>query len=112
MRYLVVLLLLVSNCFMTYAWYGHLKDFRHKPLLFVVLFSWGVAFMEYLVQVPANRWGSAFYNTTQLKTIQEVMSLLVFVLFSVFYLKESFHWNYLVGFVLIGLGAFMIFYKW
>lgn len=112
MRYLIVLLLLASNCFMTYAWYGHLKDFKHQSLLFVILFSWGVAFFEYVVQVPANRWGSALYNTTQLKTLQEVIGLTVFVLFSVFYLKEPFHWNYLAGFVLIALGAFLIFHRW
>lgn len=111
MRYAVVFLLFLSNCFMTYAWYGHLKDFRHKPLLFVILFSWGVAFFEYFVQVPANRWGSAFYNAVQLKTIQEVVSLTVFMLFSVFYLKEQFHWNYVPGFALIVLGAYIIFQK-
>jgi uncharacterized protein len=111
MRLAIVALLFLSNCFMTYAWYGHLKDFKHKSLLFVIFFSWGVAFFEYVLQVPANRWGSAWFTSTQLKTIQEVVSLTVFVLFSYFYLREPFHWQYLLGFALIGLGAFFIFYK-
>jgi uncharacterized protein (DUF486 family) len=96
---------------MTYAWYGHLKDFKSKGLFFVIFFSWGVAFFEYFLQVPANRWGSEHFNATQLKTIQEVVSLTVFMLFSVLYLKEPFHWNYVVGFIFIVLGAYIIFMK-
>ena len=112
MKYVIILMLFLSNCFMTYAWYGHLKDFKHKGLLFVVMFSWGVAFFEYLIQVPANRWGFEYYNAVELRTIQEVVGLVVFALFSVFYLRQPFQWNYAVGFVLIGLGAYMIFKKW
>lgn len=109
MRFTVVILLLISNCFMTYAWYGHLKDFKDKPLFYVILISWGIAFFEYMVQVPANRWGSTIYNPVELKTIQEVISLLIFMLFSVFYLKQPFQWQYLAGFTLICAGAYLIF---
>ena len=109
MRFTVIILLLISNCFMTYAWYGHLKDFKDKPLFYVILISWGIAFFEYMVQVPANRWGSAIYNPVELKTIQEVISLLIFMLFSVFYLRQPFQWQYLAGFTLICAGAYLIF---
>ena len=97
---LPVLLLTVSNIFMTFAWYGHLK-FKAAPILLVILVSWGIAFFEYCFQVPANRIGHEFYSAAQLKTIQEVITLLVFSVFSVAYLKEEFKWNYLVGFVFI-----------
>lgn len=104
-------LLLASNIFMTFAWYGHLK-FKTAPLLVVVLVSWGIAFFEYVLQVPANRVGYGYFNAAQLKTIQEILTLSVFAVFSVVYLKEPFSWNYVVGFALIAAGAFFIFHKW
>ncbi len=106
-----ICLLLISNIFMTFAWYGHLK-FRSSAIWSVVLASWGIAFFEYCFQVPANRIGYDVYNAAQLKTIQEVITLVVFSFFSVFYLKEQFKWNYLVGFALIILAVFFIFKKW
>jgi uncharacterized protein (DUF486 family) len=96
---------------MTFAWYGHLK-FRDKPLFLVIIASWLIAFLEYLFQVPANRIGYGQFNAAQLKTIQEVITLVVFSVFSVFYLKEDFRWNYVVGFGLIALAVFFIFKKW
>ncbi len=108
---LPILLLTVSNIFMTFAWYGHLK-FKAAPIVLVVLVSWGIAFFEYCFQVPANRIGHEFYSAAQLKTIQEVITLLVFSVFSVAYLKEEFKWNYLVGFVFIIFAVFFIFKKW
>ena len=102
------LMLVASNVFMTFAWYGHLK-FKSYSLPLVIMVSWGIAFFEYWLAVPANRWGSAVYTTAQLKTIQEVITLLVFAAFSILYLKEPMTWNYLVGFVLVALGAFFIF---
>ena len=113
-----ILLLVASNIFMTCAWYGHLKMkqqfswFEHLPLIGVVLFSWFLAFFEYCFQVPANRIGSSVYSAAQLKTIQEVITLLVFSVFSVLYLKEEFKWNYLVGFIFIIFAVFFIFKKW
>ena len=106
-----IIMLTISNVFMTFAWYGHL---RHKStaLWIVILVSWGIAFFEYCFQVPANRIGHGVYNAAQLKTIQEVITLIVFSVFSVLYLKEEFRWNYLVGFVFIILAAFFIFKKW
>jgi uncharacterized protein (DUF486 family) len=106
-----VVLLTVSNIFMTFAWYGHL---RHKSaaLWLVVLASWGIAFFEYCFQVPANRIGHGFFTAAQLKVMQEIITLCVFVVFSVAYLKEEFKWNYLVGFAFIILAAFFIFKKW
>ena len=106
-----IFLLLISNIFMTFAWYGHLR-FRSSALWTVGLVSWGIAFFEYCFQVPANRIGYDVYNAAQLKTIQEVITLVVFSFFSVFYLKEQFKWNYLVGFALIILAVFFIFKKW
>ena len=106
-----IFLLLISNIFMTFAWYGHLK-FRSSALWIVVLVSWGIALFEYCLQVPANRLGYGVYNAAQLKTIQEVITLIVFSFFSVFYLKEQFKWNYLVGFCFIILAVFFIFKKW
>jgi len=106
-----IFLLLISNIFMTFAWYGHLK-FKSSALWAVILVSWGIAFFEYCFQVPANRIGYSTYNAAQLKTIQEVITLVVFSFFSVFYLKEQFKWNYLVGFALIVLAVFFIFKKW
>ena len=106
-----VLLLIASNVFMTFAWYGHLK-FKSTALWKVILVSWGIAFFEYCLQVPANRLGSGRFSAAQLKTIQEVISLTVFGFFSVLYLKEQFRWNYLVAFALILLAVFFMFKKW
>jgi uncharacterized protein len=103
-----VLLLIGSNVFMTLAWYGHLR-FKQAPLAGVILVSWAIAFVEYCMAVPANRWGSAAYTTAELKTIQEVVTLLVFAGFSVFYLKEPITWNYAIGFALVAAGGFFIF---
>ena len=106
-----VLLLLGSNIFMTFAWYGHLK-YKDQALWLVVLVSWGIAFFEYCLQVPANRIGSGAFNTAQLKTIQEIITLVVFSGFSVWYLHEPIKWNHLAGFACIVLAAFFIFKKW
>ena len=108
---LPIILLLCSNVFMTLAWYGHLR-FMELPLATVVLASWGIAFVEYCLAVPANRWGSAVYTTAQLKTMQEVITLVVFVGFSVVYLKEPIGWNHAIGFALVALGASFVFQKW
>ncbi len=105
---LPILMLLGSNVFMTLAWYGHLR-FKEVPLFGVIVASWLIAFVEYCLAVPANRWGSAVYTTAQLKTIQEVITLVVFAGFSVFFLKEPMTWNYAVGFAFIALGAFFVF---
>ncbi|HYH00480.1 MAG TPA: DMT family protein [Terriglobales bacterium] len=104
-------LLVISNVFMTFAWYGHLKH-RNVPLLKVILISWGIALFEYCFQVPANRWGYGRFNAAQLKTLQEVITLTVFSVFSITYLGESFHWKYAVGFALIVLAVFIIFKEW
>lgn len=104
-----ILLLFGSNIFMTLAWYGHLK-FKETPLWGVILASWGIAFVEYCMAVPANRFGSAVYSTAQLKTIQEIITLLVFAVFSILYLKEAFTLNYAIGFAFVAIGAFFIFY--
>jgi hypothetical protein len=95
---------------MTFAWYGHLR-YKGSALWIVILVSWGIALFEYCFQVPANRIGHEFYSAAQLKTIQEIITLIVFSVFSILYLKEDFHWNYLVGFILIVLAAFFIFKK-
>ncbi len=104
-------LLICSNIFMTYAWYGHLR-FKAMPLLAAVVISWLIAFFEYLLQVPANRIGYGTFNAAELKAIQEIISLSVFAFFSTIYLGESLRWNHLVGFLLIVLAAFFIFRKW
>ncbi len=104
-------LLVVSNIFMTFAWYGHLK-YRSAPLFVAIAASWGIALAEYCFQVPANRIGYGQFTGAQLKTIQEVITLVVFSVFSVVYLKEQFRWNYLVGFGLIIAAVFVIFKKW
>jgi hypothetical protein len=106
-----VLLLLVSNVFMTIAWYGHLR-FKDKALWAVILVSWLIAFVEYCFQVPANRIGHGQFTAAQLKTIQEVISLTVFAFFSVLYLREALRWNYVVGFFLIIAAVFFVFKKW
>ena len=105
---LPVLMLTASNVFMTLAWYGHLK-FKEVSLPVVIVVAWGIAFVEYCLAVPANRWGSAVYTTAQLKTMQEVITLLIFAGFSVLYLKEAITWNYVIGFALIAAGAFFVF---
>ncbi|RJP16086.1 MAG: hypothetical protein C4520_18905 [Candidatus Abyssobacteria bacterium SURF_5] len=106
-----ILLLTISNIFMTFAWYGHLK-YKNLPLWQVIVASWLIAFLEYCFQVPANRIGHAYFSAAQLKTIQEVITLSVFCVFSVWYLKEGLRWNYIVGFVLILGAVFFIFKKW
>jgi hypothetical protein len=106
-----ILLLTVSNIFMTFAWYGHLK-YKDSPLWIVILVSWGIAFVEYCFQVPANRIGHYEFSAAQLKTIQEVITLVVFCVFSVVYLKEELKWNYLAGFALMAGGVFVIFKEW
>jgi len=106
-----IALLIASNVFMTFAWYGHLK-FRESPLWIVIPASWGIAFFEYCLQVPANRMGYSYYSAAQLKVIQEVITLCVFTVFSVTYLKEQFKWNYIVGFVFILFAVFFMFKKW
>ena len=106
--YAPVLLLVASNLFMTFAWYGHLKH-KQAPLWSAILVSWLIAFVEYCLAVPANRYGSAVYSVAQLKTMQEVITLVVFAAFSWWFLKEPLGWNHAVGFVLIAAGAFFIF---
>jgi hypothetical protein len=103
-----IILLAASNVFMTLAWYGHLK-FKSAPLALVILASWGIAFIEYCLAVPANRMGHAVYSAAQLKTIQEVITLVVFAVFSVVYLKEQFTVNHAIGFAFIALGAWFVF---
>lgn len=106
-----VFLLLISNIFMTFAWYGHLKH-KNSVLWVVIIVSWLIAFFEYCFQVPANRIGHEYFNAAQLKTMQEVITLLVFCVFSVFYLKEDLKWNYIVGFAFIIIAVFFVFKKW
>ncbi len=105
-----IMLLLFSNIFMTFAWYGHLK-FKAAPLLAVIVISWGIAFFEYCLQVPANRYGHAVFSAAQLKTIQEIITLVVFAVFSIMYLGEELRWNHIAGFVLLVCAAGLIFYK-
>jgi len=106
-----ILLLTISNIFMTIAWYGHLK-YRSEALWKVIVVSWGIAFFEYCFQVPANRIGSYEFTTAQLKVIQEVITLSVFAAFSVTYLGEKFRWNHAVGFGCIVAGVFFVFHRW
>ena len=105
---LTIVLLIASNTFMTTAWYWHLR-FKEVPLWQVILISWGLAFFEYCLAVPANRYGNAAYSAAQLKTIQEVVTLTVFGVFSVVYLQQAITWNQVVGFALIAGGAFFVF---
>lgn len=103
-------LLLLSNVFMTFAWYGHLK-FKHAALWIVILASWGIAFFEYCLQVPANRIGHGQFSAAELKGMQEILTLGVFAVFSIFYLGEPLKWNHIAGFALIVAAAFLIFKK-
>ena len=109
-RLLPPVLLLCSNLFMTFAWYGHLK-YKHTPLFLAILVSWGIAFFEYLLMVPANRMGSEVYSVVQLKTIQEILTLVVFAGFSVWYLGQPLKWNHYAAFALIVGAAFLMFYE-
>ncbi len=104
------ILLIISNIFMTFAWYGHLK-YKSSPLWKVIIVSWLIAFLEYCFQVPANRLGHSQYSAAQLKTMQEIITLIVFSVFSVLYLKEEFRWNYAVGYLMIIGAALLIFKK-
>ena len=106
-----LILLTISNIFITFAWYGHLK-FKGAALWTVILVSWGIALFEYCFQVPANRIGHEYFDAAQLKTMQEVITLIVFSIFSVTYLKEQLKWNYIVGFLFIILAVFFVFKKW
>jgi uncharacterized protein (DUF486 family) len=109
---LTIALLVASNVFMTFAWYGHLK-YKEVPLFTAILVSWGIAFFEYCLQVPANRFGAiAGFQTAQLKTIQELITLVVFAVFSVMYLHEPLRWNVVVGFGFIAVGALFVFRPW
>ena len=105
-----IILLTISNIFMTIAWYGHLK-YKSSPLWIAILVSWSIAFFEYCFQVPANRFGYGQFTGAQLKTIQEVITLIVFAIFSVVYLKEPLKWNYLVGFGFMVMAVFFVFKK-
>jgi uncharacterized protein (DUF486 family) len=109
--YITIGLLIISNIFMTFAWYGHL-NYKSYPLYTVIFVSWLIAFFEYCFQVPANRIGHGYFSAAELKTIQEVITFAVFIIFSYLYLKEPIHWNHVVGFCLIGLAVFVIFKKW
>lgn len=106
-----IILLTISNIFMTIAWYGHLK-YKHTSVFKVIVISWLIAFLEYCFQVPANRIGHYQFSAAQLKTIQEVITLIIFCIFSVVYLKEELKWNYLVGFAMIIGATFFIFKEW
>lgn len=104
-------LLFLSNIFMTLAWYGHLK-YKHLPLFIVILISWGIAFFEYCLQVPANRYGHGHFSAVELKTLQEVITLVVFAVFSWLYLGESLRWNHYLGFALLVAAVYVIFREW
>ena len=107
-RFIPIVLLLCSNIFMTFAWYGHLK-YKTAPLVVAIVASWGIALFEYALMVPANRWGSSYYSAPQLKGMQEVITLLVFAVFSSTYLDQSLKWNHWAGFALIAVAAWLIF---
>ncbi len=106
-----ILLLCIANLFMTVAWYGHLK-FKDAALWLIIVVSWAIAFIEYCFQVPANRIGSTYFTVTQLKVMQEVITLVVFAGFSAVYFKETFKWNHLVGFLCLVAAVFFVFKKW
>lgn len=101
--WLPIAMLTVSNVFMTFAWYGHLK-YKSSPIWVAILASWGIAFFEYMIMVPANRWGNSLYSATELKILQEVVTLTVFTGFAMFYLGEKLRWNHFAAFLCI-LGA-------
>lgn len=105
-----ILLLIASNVFMTFAWYGHLK-YKTAPLLLVIFISWGIAFFEYCLMVPANRMGHGIYSAAELKGMQEIITLSVFGVFSVLYLGEAVRWNHIAAFALIVAAAFLLFKK-
>ena len=105
-----IVLLILSNTFMTFAWYGHLKH-RDWPLWWAILISWGIAFFEYMLQVPANRWGYGQFTVTQLKIIQEVITLVVFVIFASVYLNETWRWSYLLSFLCLVGAVFFAFQR-
>jgi uncharacterized protein len=105
-----IVLLIISNTFMTFAWYGHLK-YKHQPLVYAILISWGIAFFEYIFQVPANRLGHGRFSLTQLKVIQEIITLSVFVGFAIIYMREKIYWNYILSFLCIVLAVFFAFLK-
>lgn len=105
-----ILLLIASSFFMTLAWYGHLK-FKHLPVWQVTLAAWGIAFFEYILQVPANRIGHAQFSVQELVTIREVIGIVLTVAFSILVMKEPFRWNYIIGFALMIAGVFIIFKK-
>ncbi len=108
MRFTPIIMLILSNIFMTYAWYGHLKDLRAKPLLAVIAISWAVAFFEYCLQVPANRMGSAYFTLPQLKVMQEILAMVVFAFFCFFYMRVKLSWDFLwAGLCLAGAAFFM-----
>jgi uncharacterized protein (DUF486 family) len=109
MRLAPIVLLIFSNIFMTYAWYGHLKDLRSRPLLLVIVISWSIAFFEYCLQVPANRLGSACFTLPQLKVIQEVLTMIVFAGFCFFYMKHPLTWDYLWASLCLAGAAFFMF---
>jgi len=96
---------------MTFAWYGHLK-YKNSALWLVIIVSWLIAFFEYCCQVPANRIGHEYFSAAQLKSIQEIITIIVFCIFSIFYLKEELKWNYIVGFIFIILAGLFVFKKW
>lgn len=109
MRFMPILMLVFSNLFMTYAWYGHLKDMRAKPLLLAIIVSWGVAFFEYCLQVPANRLGISYFSLPQLKVIQEVVTMLVFAAFCLLYMREKLTLDYLWASLCLAGAAFFMF---
>jgi uncharacterized protein len=109
MRIAPIVLLVFSNVFMTYAWYGHLKDLRSKPLIVAIILSWGVAFFEYCLQVPANRIGFAYFSLPQLKILQEIITMIVFAAFCIFYMKQPLTWDYLYASLCLGGAAFFMF---
>lgn len=108
---LSIVLLICSNLFMTFAWYGHLKDMQHKPLWIAILSSWGIAFFEYMLQVPANRIGYHIFSLSQLKIIQEVISMLVFAGFSYWYMGKTIGMNYVYATLCLMGAAFFIFHE-
>lgn len=109
MRLRTILLLFFSNIFMTYAWYGHLKDLKHKPVMIAIVASWSIAFFEYCLQVPANRIGAGIFTLPQLKVIQEVITMIVFAGFCFIYMKQKLSWDYLWAALCLAGAAFFMF---